>query len=336
MRLVFLITCLVSATVFADEVVLEDGSRLVGEVAGVRDGVLTLKTKHAGTVSINMSGVTGITTEANRGVAQTEDAPEVGRLVVNEGSQTLVTEDGIAREVPTDSLLLVWPADKDMPRPKPIWAGRLEIGFNGTDGNSDRLSFLGKTEAVRETDEHKLLLYSSINYAEDDDIRTRNEIKAGGRNEWKIQGPWSAFVRAEFEHDEFEALDLRSTGVLGMSYQVLTSERQEFNTRFGLGYQREEFDTGETQSEAILDLGYDYSLLIRAWAKLKHDLNYSSALDDLTDEFRVVANTAAEIPIGTTQAWKLRTGVTHEYDDEPLPGIEELDTTWFLNLAYDW
>ena len=331
-----LFCCCITLAAIADEVVLDDGSRLVGDVAGVRDGVLTLKTKHAGTLSIKMSGVVGITTESERGIAQSEDAPEMGTLKLDGDTQTLVTRDGTTQEIEANSLMLLWPADEKMPRPKPIWAGRVELGFNGTDGNSDRLNLLGKTEAVRDTDKSKLLLYSSLNYAENEDVRTRNEFKAGGRYEWKLNGPWSAFTRVEFEHDEFEALDLRSIAVLGLGYEVLKTERQEFNARFGFGYQREDFDSGETDSEAILDLGYDYMLLISSWAKLRHDLTYSSALDEPTEDFRVVANTSAEFPIGTSEAWKLRTGVTHEYDDDPLPGVEDLDTTWFLNLAYDW
>lgn len=324
------------AAVQADEVLLDDGSRLVGTVNSIREGVLTLQTQHAGKLSIKMSGVRGIVTDEERGIAQTEDTPEVGRLESDGEAQTLVKSDGSAREIATDSILLLWPAENEMPEPKPLWSGRLEFGFSGADGNSERTSVLGRAQATRETDVNLIFLYSSADYAENNDVRTRNELKIGGRYEWKLNGPWSAFTRAEFEHDEFEEVDLRSTGVVGLGYEVLNTERQELNARFGVGYQNEDFEDGDSDSEAILDLGYDYALRISTWAILRHDLTYSSALEDPVEGFRVVANTGAEVPMGTGEAWKLRTGVTHEYDDDPNPGIESLDTTYFLNLAYDW
>ena len=37
-----------------DEIVLKNGSRLIGSITTIRDGVLTLETKFAGTLSVDM------------------------------------------------------------------------------------------------------------------------------------------------------------------------------------------------------------------------------------------------------------------------------------------
>ena len=59
-------------------------------------------------------------------------------------------------------------------------------------------------------------------------------------------------------------------------------------------------------------------------------------MEDPAEDYRVVARTGAEVPIGNKEAWKLRMGVTNEYDNDPQPGVDHLDTKYTLNLVYDW
>ena len=57
------ITSLLSVTLVADVVITNDGSRLVGEIVGMKDGNLTLLTKYAGSVRVSLSEITTIQTE---------------------------------------------------------------------------------------------------------------------------------------------------------------------------------------------------------------------------------------------------------------------------------
>ncbi|HIA48312.1 MAG TPA: DUF481 domain-containing protein [Candidatus Hydrogenedentes bacterium] len=335
--IVTLMIVLTSSTMSAsDEVRLKDGSLLVGTVIRIQDENLLLQTEHAGKVTINMSGVTGITTEKTQGIVVNESEPRFGTLKFKDGEQVLLEGESDSTTVAPADLILLWPEDKKMPKPAQLWSARVELGINGSDGNSERFSFTGRSNATRKTDADMLLLYLQGYYAEDNGIRSHNEFKLGGRYEWKVAPKWSAYVRTEFEEDEFEQLDLRSTLVLGMSYRVLDGTLQTLSTRLGIGYLREDFETAPSEEETIVDLGYDYMLKIRQWAKLVHNLTYYAGLDDPTEEFRIVVDTAAEVPLTVSQQWKLRVGVKHEYDDEPLPVVENLDTTYYLNLAYDW
>lgn len=324
-------------TAQADEVVLQDGSRIIGAVVKIQDGTLTMQTAHVGKLSINMADVVGITTDAPHGVSLDTTTPQQGQLQYDGvRQQFLKGENKIAEDLEPVSVLLLWPADEDMPKAARQWTGRVQLGINGADGNSDRFSFLGLTDAKRSREQDMLLVYFQGAYAEDSGIRSRNEFKLGGRYEWSFTEKWSAYFRSEFEEDEFEALDLRTTAVLGLSRKLLEKPKQTMSMRFGLGYLREDFEVAETEEEAIFDFGYDYALQVREWTKITHTLTYYSALDDPVENFRLVANTGAEVPLTHTEQWKLRIGVKHEYDDDPLPTIEGLDTTYYMNLAYDW
>lgn len=326
----------VSLGALSDEITLKDGSRLIGTIIKLRDGNLILQTEHLGKVTIDSSGIEGIQTNQINGIAMNDLSPHLGTLKYSEGQQQVILERGDARPLALTDLSLIWPADKEMPKPEKLWHAQIDLGINGASGNSDRFSFLGRSEVTRKTDINKLLLYLQGYYAEDNGIRSHNEFKTGARYEWKADQRWSAYTRLEFEEDEFEALDLRSTLVFGASYKVLQKPKQTLNTRLGVGYQREDFEIAPSEDKAILDFGYDYMLKIRNWAKLTHDLTYYAGLESPTEEFRIVMNTGAEVPLTASQNWKLKVGVKHEYDDEPLPTVEDLDTIYYLNLGYGW
>ena len=334
--IVSLFTLISIPSTYSDEVTLKDGSRLIGTILKLRDGNLILQTKHVGKVTIRISGIEGSQTDQVNGIALSDLSPHLGTLKYSDGQQQVVLEEGDARSIVPADLSLIWPEDKDMPGPAKLWSAEVELGINGASGNSDRFSFLGRSEVTRKTETNKLLLYLQGYYAEDNGVRSHNEFKTGARYEWKSDHRWSAYTRVEFEEDEFEALDLRSTLVFGASYKVLRKPKQTLTARLGIGYQREDFEIAPSEDEVILDFGYDYMLEIRNWAKLKHDLTYYAGLDSPTEEFRIVVNTGAEIPLTASQSWKLKFGVKHEYDDEPLPTVEDLDTIYYLNLAYGW
>lgn len=320
----------------SDEVVLDDGSKIMGTITGVKDGVLTIKTKHAGDVSIKMSGVEGINSDGVKGLTLGDETPLKKQLKIDGDQQVLVDADGSSETVDLATVALLWPGDKEMPPPVPLWSGRVEFGLTGTDGNSDRFTFNGRSDAVRDAEKDRLLLFGQGHYAEVNNVRSQNELKAGGRYEWKISDVWNAYTSLEFEHDEFEGLDLRSTAVLGMGYRFIKSDRQFLLGRAGVGYQHENYDVGSDEGEAILDLGYDYELKLKKWAKLRQNATYQAGLEDPIDEYRVIVDSSAEFPLSSALAWKLRAGVKHEYDDAPLPGVKHLDTTYYLNLGYDW
>ena len=321
----------------ADEVVLQDGSRIVGTVVKIQDGTMTLQTAHVGKLSISMASVAGVTTDSTHGVSLDNETAEQGQLTYD-GSKQVFMQGNEAKPVDVEpaELLLLWPEGEDMPKPARQWAGRVQLGITGADGNSDRFSFLGLTDATRTREQDTLFLYFQGAFAEDSGVRSRNEFKTGGRYEWNFTEKWSAYFRTEFEEDEFESIDLRTTAVLGMGRKLLNKPKQTLSTRFGLGYLREDFEDAETEDEAIFDFGYDYALQIREIAKFTHNLTYYSALEDPIENFRMVINTGTDIPLSNTEQWKLRLGVTHEYDDEPVEGIDRLDTTYYMNLVYDW
>ena len=215
------------------------------------------------------------------------------------------------------------------------WSLRLEAGLRGRTGNQERISFDARAEARREVPDERLLIFSEGHYAEQSGTRSQNEIRGGGKLEVDISEKFFVFGKGELEFDEFENLDMRTTLSSGLGYFFWEKPDHEFKGRIGLGYQHESFMDGTTFDQGLLELGYNYRYDFNPWLRFTHDLTYYPTFDDPMSDYRIEAETAGEVPLSGDKAWKLRVGMRNEYDAQPQPGVERLDTLYFLNLVYD-
>lgn len=338
-----LFICLINPAM-ADTLWLKDGTQLIGEIRTITNNQLTLETKHIGSVVVDLNAIDGITSSKPLRIQSSATNPAEGLLEYRDNKQyvldgsvsTLVSSETIATlqdpaAPPAQSVTPV-PVDESNVE----WSGRIEFGLNGATGNSENFTFLGKTEATRESESRLLYLYFHADYQKRNGDRTVNEFLGGTRYEWVLTDRLNAFVKLELELDEFENLDLRTTLTGGLAYTLIESDRQDLIARGGIGYQRESFDDGTTEDQAIFDLGYDYRLDIWERFRLIHKLAYLAVADNPINDFRVIVDTAGEIPLTKDEAWKIRLGMYNAYDNAPQPGVENLDTKYFLNLVYDW
>ena len=67
---------------------------------------------------------------------------------------------------------------------------------------------------------------------------------------------------------------------------------------------------------------------------MQNDLTYVPAVDDFSN-YRVVHDSGIEIPIGSSENWKLRLGILNEYQSET-PADEKLDTSYYTRMIYSW
>lgn len=320
---------------FADEIHLNDGSLVRGAIASVKDAVLTIKTDFAGEIKIPLDKIAGVTTDAEHTITLKGGGTYTGRLQYVDGKQQVLQKDA-ADPVEIPSLGEVVPVPPPgAPPPAANWTGRAELGLNGSAGNSDRINANAGVSALRTDVVGRLTLYLRGQYEESNGERSKNEILGGVRYERDLSPRLFAYTRLELEYDEFENLDLRSTLAGGLGYFLIRNPRQELKIRGGLAYQHEEFGDGTSDDKPLAEAGYDYRLDIRQWFRFNSTLTYFVDPTNV-DDWRAVAENAAEVPITPTQGWKLRFGVRNELDSDPLPDIESLDTTYYMGLVYNW
>jgi len=359
----------------ADTVHLTDGSQVKGTIESLSDGVLVMETNFAGTLQVKRSKVAGVSADralavilntGDRLVGKPRYSPKQGQRVVSDavGKVTLEQARIVALAEPDDSPAATQPAqkrvdelkkqhqqeleqvkeekqkridaltEKQAPYEDP-WTLRFQLGLNGSTGNNERLSFDGRVDATQEFPDQRLNLFSEGHFAKDDGERSQNEVRGGANLEVDISKKTFIFGKGTLEFDEFEDLDLRSTVTTGLGYFFWEEEDHVFKGRVGAGYQHESFDDGTSADEGLLEIGYDYRYDFQDDLRFTHALTYFPTFDDPLGNYRLQVETAGEVPITSKEAWKLRLGVRNEYDADPQPGVENLDTFYFLNLVYD-
>ena len=355
----------------ADEVVLVDGSRLHGKILRMSQGKLQVETTYAGSLSIEKDQLVGVNSEAQMAVSLANGDRIIGRLVLVGDQQTV--ESASLGDVPIEvsSITAIFGPDSPTPRVRaaqsefeareaaikqqhekemtainarlarvtPIWTGRIQIGMTGRTGETERLTINSRIDVKRETQDDRLFLYTTVLYDREDGVRSDNQIIGGARLEIDLDESDRRFVylRSELEFDEEENIDLRTTVTVGAGFVLVREDDFKLTFRGGIGYQHETYDDNTSDDQGVLELGYDIRWDINEDFRLVHDLNYIPEITaSATDQFRIVSNTAIEMPIGTGDKWSIRTGVRSEYDNDPQEDIERLDSWFYMNLALDF
>jgi putative salt-induced outer membrane protein YdiY len=329
-------------SLFADTVQLDNGSRLVGDVVSVRDGALTLKTDFAGDLSLDLKRVTSLRTDGPLRVALEGQPETVGTLAV-EGTGVEVKGDAGTVQGMVANLKAAGPADQPLVDPQPVpqpeprlWSYEVNAFYRGKSGNTDSTELGIGTKAERRTDLDRLKLYATWEQSEKNGTKTEDETIGGIDFERELSERYSWYTRAELERDDIEKLSLRATVAGGIGYYMIKSDVRELRFRTGLQYQRETYeDGGKDSSDIGMEFGLHHCWNIADWGKLVNDITYSAAFEDWAD-YRVVHESSLDVPLVRSKLWKLRLGLSHEYNSTPAPGTDELDTTYFLKLVFNW
>lgn len=330
---------------FADQVTLNDGSVLVGKIEVVANGKLTLTTDFAGKLEIDATKVKAYAVDGRVNVSLASGDTLVGPVKkTGEDKSTVDTAVG-GIGFSSSQVTAIWPEGTDSPailaakaeleKSKPKWSATVEGGIISTEGNSDTLTGRARAELRRKSADDLLKYYLSVDYGEIDDRRNKNEYIAGTRYENNITAKWYWYIRGELEHDEFEGLDLRATAAGGVGYAWLKEEKTDLKTSVGGGYRHQAYDDGRNTDDAILDLGLEYRRDFTPYLRFTHATTYSPSLEDFA-EYRVTLDTAVAIPLGPkNDVWKLKLGFKKDYNSDPQPGFDRLDSTVYANIAVD-
>ena len=324
----------------ADEVLLNDGSTLIGQVQVWTEGKAVLQTDFNDHLEIDATKIRGITTDAPRSVQLLSGDRAVGTLnFTPEGGQTINAEalGNIGFEL--DRVSAIWAAGEESPdvvalrnKLANIWSANIQLGINGQTGNTEQLAINGSAEIKRTTDTDRLTLYGKGRFSKENGQDTVKEVIGGISLEVDINEKWFTFVTTEMEFDKFENIDLRATVSGGLGYYAIREADEDLKFRAGIGFQHESFNTGTSTEEAVANLGWDYRKEVSPWCLFTHSVSIFPKFEDLND-FRMVMDNALEFPLNGDKDWSLKVGMTNNYDAMPQMGIRRLDTFYYFNIA---
>jgi putative salt-induced outer membrane protein YdiY len=331
--LYFTVAALAASVASADVVETKGGSRIVGNVSKIDSGIVYVATDYAGDLKIDQTKVTGITTDAPAMVRLANGTTLQGTIAV-EGGQLKITSADAQAVTPVAKIVATWPVGGEDPAAH-HWSFEASVDLAGKTGNSEQLGTAGSFRAKLKTPEDTLQVYTAYNRQVANGIKSSDQFKAGIDYQDNFSGRKSWYARDEAGFDRVKDIDLYNTAAVGYGYDFIKLPKHLLTGRVGLSYRYENYaNPAHTDlSSAGLDFGLNHEWEFATW-KLVNRLTYDPSFDDFSN-FHFTHESFYEVPLADP-AWKLRLGVSNDYNSKPGPGLERLDTSYFTRLVLTW
>jgi putative salt-induced outer membrane protein len=250
----FLMVCVALPTFSrADEVVLNNGDHLTGEIVKFDGSKLTFNTKYAGNIEIDWKAVTSLSSEKPvyvqtgpmetvSGVISTQD----DRFVVKPASgapQTIARSSVQALRSPGEQSAYEL---QQHPGLLQGWTANVNAGFGLTGGNSQTRNLSIGFNAVRAGKNDKITSYTNAVYATDNLATpnvTANVVQGGARYDHNFDGILFGFGSGDFMSDALQSLNLRSVFSGGLGYHAIRKPNTTLDFLTGINYTRENYVT---------------------------------------------------------------------------------------------
>ena len=325
----------------ADRVELTNGSVVLGRIVSAENGKFKVETDFAGTVEIKQDKIKAFTTDEAVNV-EVAGSAVLGQVTPTETGIRVAATNG-EMTVETTQVKAVWLKDAESPSARVArefaeksarkWAYEASLAINGRTGTSEKFGATAGLKATLASTQDKLIFDFAAERAEDNGV-TPADRQFGGVDYSSFFSPkmgW--YARTSVEKDAIKALDLRSTSAAGLTRKLVHRAHEDLEFRFGLSYLYESYADNTTFSSPGLDVGFINTYTFHN-GKLLTILNYTPAFKDFGN-YRIHHESSLEMPL-TAAMWKLKIGLTNDYQSIPPAGVERLDTLYFTSLILNW
>lgn len=326
----------------ADRVELTNGSVIVGKIVSAEAGKFKVDTEFAGTVEIKQDKIKSFTTDEAVNVALASGSDVLGQVTPTDAGIRVAAANG-EMSAGTQQVKAVWRKDAESPAARIArefaeksarkWAYEASVAIAGRTGGSEKFGATAGFKATLASAQDKLIFALQAERAEDNGVKTADR-QFGGVDYSSFFTPDNGwYARTSLEKDEIKALDLRSTSGAGFTRKLIHQGREDLEFRVGVSYLYETYADNTKFSSPGLDVGFINTYTFGN-AKLLSTLTYTPAFKDFAN-YRIHHESSLELPL-TAALWKLKLGLTNDYQSIPPAGVTRLDTLYFTSLILNW
>ena len=319
----------------ADELLMKDGSRLVGTVLK-HDGGSTLdfSTTYAGVIKIKLAEVSEVISDQPMTLLlKNGETRQVSSATNTQEGVAIVAESGKAETFTLGEVAYINPEPWRLGEGWK-WTGRVNTKLKYERGNSDTEEYEWDfAMTFRRIDDR-------VKFSGDYDREKKNDVLTD--EDWRLHTRYDHFVDKKLfyggnfglEHDRFADLRLRTiTGPL-VGYEFYESKAMNLDVSAGPKYVKEDFYDASNDDYAAFGWSFDFDrFLIPDWIQFYHRHNGLLQIDDI-DSLVWDAWTGLRFPIyaGIVATAELQV----EYDGGAQRGVDNTDTTYRIKLGYQW
>ncbi len=332
------LTLLPTAT-SADELIMRDGSRILGEVVGRSNGTLEFKTEFAGTLKIKWSKVAELQTDKPMEFLL-EDDKIVKVTKVTNSVNDMIIEGAAASGLPPQTLGQSMVASIN---PEPWqkgegykFSGIVNFLFERERGNTDQDELDWDGNLTLRSEKERYNLFGEWEKEVNNNDTTKRKWKLEGSYNYFLTKQWYTGAFSRLEHDKFADLDLRSTAGPLVGYQWYESNELNISTATGVSYVDENFieDTDNDDSYVALPWSINFDkMLFDEFVQVYHKQIGFWNIEDTGD---VVWDPWTGLRFPLTHGIVATTEFKLEIDTGAAEDASEYDSTYTLKLGYQW
>lgn len=320
----------------ADVVETKNGARITGTVVSIDATSVVVDTDFAGEIKIKKSEVASVNTEKPIVVRLDAGTTLAGTISSssNDGSIQVAGSDGtISTNV--GKVAATWAPGGTDPAVAALerkWEYEATADITGKTGNSEQLGTAFGFRATLQTPQDTLQFYAAYDRQVTDGEKSSDMAKAGVDYANNFSGKYSWYVRDEGGFDRVKDIELYNIAAGGLGYDYIKEANHILTFRAGLAFRYEGYETPgvEDVKDAGLDLGLNHKLTRENYS-IVNRLSWVPSFEDFAN-YRLNHESFVELPLKAAQ-WKLRLGISNDYNSKPTPGVDKLDTTYFTRFV---
>jgi putative salt-induced outer membrane protein YdiY len=313
-----------------DEVLLKDGSLVKGVVTDVRDGVVTLETGFAGSISIQLDQIETLNSNVPATLLLSDDSVLQEQPLMIENSQ-LVTTTG--EQYDLSELQIVNPAPWELGQGY-NWSGLVNFAIEMERGNTDtdELDYKIDTEWLSTHDRWGYLLQGETDEA--NGIKTADNWRTEVKYDYFLSDLTYVGMAARAREDRFADIDLRYMVGPHVGHKFFTDPIFTLNAEAGAAYTNDDFVLGDDDDYVsgtwLWDITSDY---LGGDSRLY--INQVGFLN-LEETSEVSFDTTIGLAFPLLWGLEVAAEILLEYEKEVADGVDELDETYKLRIGYGW
>ncbi|HZP93270.1 MAG TPA: DUF481 domain-containing protein [Burkholderiales bacterium] len=316
----------------ADEIWLQNGDLISGELVRLEAGKLTVRTAYAGELKLDWRQVQTLSTERPVYVTLDDETHTQGVLSAAGAGMALLagpdSPEGRAIELSHVSALGLEPGSEVK------ISGHVNVGGSSTGGNTDTRQLNADAETTVRWRKNRVVAGGQVAQAEEGGQKTQSSYLAYLKYDRFVSKRWYANSNASGEHDLFKDIRLRTTLGAGTGYQFLDTPRGALSAEMGVNYVTTDFRAAPDEDYPALRwaLNFEHNVF-GSQARFFHRNETYVGLDAVKQSF-VRTQTGLRWPIIA----RLNATIQYNYDWEshPAPGRVRGDRALLFTFGYAW
>jgi putative salt-induced outer membrane protein YdiY len=335
----------------ADNVVLNNGSNLIGAIESADGKQLLVKTDFADVVTITWSQVKALTSDKTIFVVTPDNRTVSGTVTTEAPNLVIHTSGGEVKVALADVKMIRSPQQQQTyeaslhPSFVEDWKGGVNLGFALARGNSDTTNLNVGFLADRKTSNDEMKSYFTSVYASNNAPGaggvTANAILAGLSYKHDLNKRFFAFVSADYLHNELQFLALQQIYTAGIGFHAVSTPNTTFDLFGGPNYTRQSYTAGATavgfapgvtRNIFGLTLGEAFMHKFGSLTTVNEDFTFYPELTENPGQYLFAFDAGATTQIHKWLGWQFT--VSDRYvSNPPVPGTKSNDVIFATGLT---